>query len=54
MTQRLWADKSGLRQRKILYHFAIFAIVSEILIFKDCRMSSYLPAPIVIIAKIVQ
>ena len=25
--------------RKILYHFPIFAIVNEILIFKNCRIS---------------
>jgi len=27
--------------RKVLYHFAIFTIVNEILIFENCRISAY-------------
>jgi len=34
-----------LRLRKVLYHFAIFVIVNEILIFEDCRKEAYSAGP---------
>jgi len=31
--------------RKVLYHFAIFVIIDEILIFEDCRKEAYSAGP---------